>query len=273
MQLTPPAVKQAALELGVEVHQPLKVKHGTLDAWLIERNVDVAIVLAYGRILPPAVLAAPRFGCINLHASLLPKYRGAAPINWALYNGETATGIALMQMDEGLDTGPVFVTRTTTIQADWDAGRLSHELATLAAEMVRADLAAYVFTGRTPLAQEHALATHAPPFGNAELVLDWTRSAVQLHNQVRAFSPRPGANSWLLGKRLRILLSEPLTSIALGTPGAIVVAEGGEVVIQTGQGGLRILRAQLEGKRELDARDLVNGRVLQVGMQLGAGAR
>lgn len=271
LKLHPPPVKEAALELGLDVFQPTKVKDGSLLQWLTERRVDVAVVLAYGRILPPAILQCPRFGCVNLHASLLPKYRGAAPINWALFNGETRTGMSLMQMDEGLDTGPVFERREIEIESGWDSGQLGRALGQLAARMIQEDLPR-VFAGQQPAPQDPALATHAPPFGSEQLVIDWSRDAVAIHNQVRAFGPRPGAHSWLAGKRLRILETEPLANYPDGAQvGQVVVAEGGEAVVQTGRGGLRLLRAQLEGKKELGARDLVNGRVLRVGQTLGAG--
>lgn len=270
LKLQPPPVKETALELGLDVFQPLKVKDGTLLQWLTERRIDVAVVLAYGRILPPPILECPRFGCINLHASLLPKYRGAAPINWAIFNGELRTGISLMQMDAGLDTGPIFERRELDIPAAWNAGQLSHALAQLAAQMIHDDLSV-VFGGQQPSPQDPTLATYAPPFGSAELTIDWSRSALAIHNQVRAFGPRPGAHSWLAGKRLRLLESEPLSNYPVGEPvGQVVVAEGAEIVVQTGHGGLRLLRAQLEGKKELGARDLVNGRVLRVGQQLGS---
>lgn len=270
MQLAEPAVKRAAASLGLEVHQPVKVKHGSLDVWLRERNVDVAVVMAYGRILPPPVLGAPRFGCVNLHASLLPRYRGAAPINWALFNDEPETGISLMQMDAGLDTGPVFCQRKLRIDAGWNAGELSERLAQLAALVIEEDLE-QVFAGNQPVAQDPTLATHAPPFGNPELAIDWQRSALQINNQIRAFAPRPGAHSWLGGKRLRITRASALPAGQDATerePGTVAVAEGAQLLIATGSGLLRIERAQLEGKRELEAKDLVNGRTLQRGQVL-----
>src|SRR5262245_61527634 len=133
LRLTEPAVKRAARELGIDVHQPVKVKTGNLHDWLGERRVDVAVVLAYGRMLPKAVLDVPGRGCMNLHASLLPRYRGAAPINWAIARGERETGVSLMQMDEGMDTGPVFTMRSIEIGPEETAGELAARIAELSA--------------------------------------------------------------------------------------------------------------------------------------------
>ena len=155
LTLQPPAVKAAALELGIEVHQPVKVKTGNLDEWLRERTPDVALVMAYGRILPPAVLGAPRRGCMNLHASLLPRWRGAAPINWAIANGDTESGVCLMQMDEGLDTGPVFARLSVPIGPQETAGELAEQLAATAAQLVRESLALAVDGALVALPQAH----------------------------------------------------------------------------------------------------------------------
>ncbi len=270
MKLSPCPVKQRAQELGLEVHQPIKVKTGTLDAWLKDRDVQAAVVLAYGRILPKAVLTAPPFGCVNLHASLLPKYRGAAPIQWALMNGELETGISLMKMDEGLDTGPVYLERTLAISPGTTAGDLAARLADLAAEVVRNDLPE-VFGGLEPTPQDEKLATHAPPIEARHCALDWTRPAAALANQIMGLSPKPGAVTTLAGKRLKILRAEA-TAPAGGErqPGSIVLAQGTDLIVATGGGLLRIIEAQLPGKRALPARDLVNGRAFAAGMILGA---
>jgi methionyl-tRNA formyltransferase len=269
-----PAVKVAATALGVEVYQPQRVRDGSLEQWLKDHQVEVAVVMAYGRILPEAVLRAPRFGCVNLHASLLPKYRGAAPINWCLYHGELETGVSLMQMDAGLDTGPVYAMQRLAIDSAWNAGDLSQALAALAAQSVELDLPR-VFRGEVPVPQDHAQASHAPPLLGPEVELDWTRSAVGLQRQVRAFAPRPASHTWLDGKRLRILAANVVpnsfgpgpgsstSDAASPAPGCVVHAAGTQIWVTTGAGLLGIERAQLEGKRELDARDLVNGRTLQ----------
>ena len=158
-----PAVKLAALERGYDVYQPHKVRTGELGRWVSERAPDVALVIAYGRILPPDVLSAPRKGSLNLHASLLPKYRGAAPIQWAIASGERETGVSLMQMDEGLDTGPVFVREKLAIGPEESGGELAARIAELAALVVRRHLERCVRGELLPEPQDHALATQAPP--------------------------------------------------------------------------------------------------------------
>jgi methionyl-tRNA formyltransferase len=275
LSLSEPAVKTEALRLGLEVHQPLKVKDGELQRWLESKQVECAVVLAYGRILPQAVLDTPTKGCLNLHASLLPKYRGAAPIQWALMKGERETGISLMQMDVGLDTGPVYTRRTCPISETMDAGELASVLAELAATVVREDLT-NALGGQKAEPQDEALASWAPPIGPEHTRLDWKRSSVELHNQVRGLAPRPGTVTTLETKRLRILktLQQPEASGARTAhePGEVVVANGDQLWVATGSGLLRILEAQVEGKRALPARDLINGRVFSVGQRLGAEA-
>jgi methionyl-tRNA formyltransferase len=269
LALHEPAVKRTARELGVEVHQPVKVKTGNLDEWLAARAADVAVVLAYGRILPKAVLDAPRRGCMNLHASLLPKYRGAAPINWAIANGEIETGISLMQMDEGLDTGPVFCRRSVPIGRRETAGELAERLAQLAALVVREDLPRAVAGELQAVAQSDADATLAPPIGREHTRLDWTMSAERLSNLVRGMAPRPGAHTVLRGKSLRVLEAWPVDITLDATPGTVRVLGGTRLAVRAGSGWLELIRAQVEGKKPLDARELVNGRALKDGDVLG----
>jgi methionyl-tRNA formyltransferase len=262
LSLSEPAVKQAARELGIEVYQPTKVKSGELEAWLRDRNADVAVVLAYGRILPPAVLSAPRRGCLNLHASLLPKYRGAAPINWCIVNGETETGVALMQMDEGLDTGPVFCERRLPIGPTETAGELAERIAELCAVVVREDLGRAVSGEIPPTPQEHSRATHAPPITREHTQIDWSQPAEAIANLIRGMAPRPGAHTRVRGKRLRLARARVSDQTLAAEPGRVGLGIGRELLVATGAGTLEILRAQLEGKKELDAGDLLNGRSL-----------
>src|SRR6188768_1859725 len=204
LKIAPPPVKEAALELGLSVHQPTKVRTGELAAWLREKAVDVALVMAYGRILPADVLAAPRRGAMNLHASLLPRYRGAAPINWVIVHGETQTGVSLMQMDEGLDTGPVYARHAMDLSDTETAGTLGERMATLAAHVVRADLASAVEGKLMADPQDEALASHAPLIERAHLQVDWSRPALEIARLIRGMAPRPGAFTLLGGKVLRL---------------------------------------------------------------------
>jgi methionyl-tRNA formyltransferase len=268
LSLQPPAVKTAALELGFTVHQPVKVKTGNLDQWLSERTPDVALVLAYGRILPPAVLNAPRRGCMNLHASLLPRWRGAAPINWSIMHGDTETGICLMQMDEGLDTGPVYARRAIPIGAQETAGELAERLAATAAQLVREELARAVDGALEAIPQEHEKATHAPPLERQHGALNFSASARDLVNLVRGLAPRPGAHTLLHGRPLKIARALLDDGPARGEPGLVSV-EHKRVLVSTADGAFELVRAQLEGRKELAASELLNGRALKAGDVLG----
>jgi methionyl-tRNA formyltransferase len=270
LKVSAPPVKEAALELGLSVHQPTKVRTGELGTWLREKAVDVALVMAYGRILPLDVLSAPRRGAMNLHASLLPRYRGAAPINWVIVHGETQTGVSLMQMDEGLDTGPVFSRHALDLSDTETGGSLAERIATLAAHVVRADLAAAVDGKLVAEPQDAALASHAPLIERHHLQVDWGRSAVEIGRLVRGMAPKPGAFTLLGGKVLRIHDARPLPGPmpSGATPGTFSVL-GKRALVATGNGTLELINAQLEGKKALMAQDLINGRVLVEGLVLG----
>jgi methionyl-tRNA formyltransferase len=270
LEISEPAVKRVARELGVEVHQPVKVKTGTLDEWLRDRKPDVAVVLAYGRILPDAVLLAPKRGCMNLHASLLPLYRGAAPIQWALIRGETETGFSLMQMDSGLDTGPVYSVRRLAIFPEDDAGTLGVRLAELGAAVIEEDLPRAVRGDLSPIPQDAARATFAPPLTREHGRIDWKSDAVSVTNLVRGLSPRPGAFTTLGNRTLKILAAKPGPSgEAVGVPGTVVRADKGGLWIATLSGTVDLRRAQPEGKKPMSGPDLVNGRALRLGDVLG----
>jgi len=268
LNLQPPAVKVAALELGFEVHQPVKVKTGNLDEWLRERTPDVALVMAYGRILPTAVLSAPTRGCMNLHASLLPRWRGAAPINWSIIHGDHETGICLMQMDEGLDTGPVYARRAIPIGDDETAGELAERLAATSAQLVREELARAVAGELEAMPQEHDKSTHAPPLERADGALNFSKTARDLVNLVRGLAPRPGAHTLLNGKPLKITQARLSSTPSAGEPGLVSVDQK-RVLISTIDGTFELVRAQLEGRKELPAQDLINGRALKPGDLLG----
>jgi methionyl-tRNA formyltransferase len=270
MKTQAPAVKLAALERNFDVFQPQKVRTGELLRWVSERAPDVALVIAYGRILPSDVLAAPRAGSLNLHASLLPKYRGAAPINWAIVSGETETGVSLMQMDAGLDTGPVLAREAIGIGPEETAGELAARIAELAARVVRLHLERAVRGELAPEAQDDALASHAPPIEAEHRRVDFGKKAVEIANLVRGMAPSPGAFTTIFGKRLRLARVRPIAEpLPVGAPGTVYLAGGLPRVI-TEDRAVEIVAAQLEGKREVSGRDLVNGRVLYEGLTLGS---
>lgn len=271
LELKAPPVKVRAEELGLPVVQPAKIRTPEFAAWVAEREADVALVIAYGRILPPAVLNAPRRGCLNLHASILPKYRGAAPITWAIVHGETETGIALMQMDEGMDTGPVLTQSRIPIGPETTADELAVDLGALAARVVREDLARAVRGEIPAIPQDHAAATMAPILDKVNGRIDFSRPARAVHDHVRGMTSWPGAFTTVGGKTLKVLESRTLAETgSLAPPGTVVAATKSGIDIACAEGALRVLRAQLEGKKALPAVDLVAGRTLREGMVLGA---
>lgn len=271
LSLKPPPVKLRAIELGLEVIQPKKLKTGEVAAWMREKRADVALVIAYGRILPLDMLEAPRRGCMNLHASLLPKYRGAAPIQWSLVHGERVTGITLTQMDEGLDSGPVFAQRSLEVSPNETAGELAVRLATLAAEVTRLDLPRAVSGEIIAKAQRHEEATLAPILKKEDGKIDFLKTAREVHDHVRGMTPWPGAFTHLEDGRTLKLLQ---TTIAPwegppAEPGTIVAADKRGVLVGCADGLVEIVRAQVEGRKPLAAADLVAGRTLAQGMRLG----
>jgi len=270
LKVREPAVKRASLELGLTVHQPTKVRTGALAQWLSEREADVAVVLAYGRILPLGVLEAPQHGCMNLHASLLPKYRGAAPINWAIVRGETETGVSLMQMTEGCDEGPVYVQRRLPIRDDTDAGALTAKVAELAATMVREDLPLAVAGHLAAVPQDDGAATLAPLIQPSHRIIDWSNANQDVTNLVRGMAPAPCAVTSLHGKRLKVLRASVSDDAAPGPAGRVTVSARRRILVASGRGTVEITRAQLEGRRALPAADLVNGRVVVDGDQFGS---
>jgi methionyl-tRNA formyltransferase len=269
MKLRPPPVKERALALGLEVVQPTKIRRGPFVAWVQSKQADVALVIAYGRILRPNVLTAPRCGCMNLHASLLPHYRGAAPINWAIVRGEKETGVCLMQMDEGMDTGPVFSTHRMAIAGNETAGELYQRLGQLAADVVRSDLRAAVQGDLVAQPQEHAAHSHAPMLSKSDGRIDWSQPAPKVHDHARGMTPWPGAHTLLDGKLFKVLRTRPADGPSGGVPGRVVAIEKGRVFIACGEGRIELLRAQLAGRKALDAAQLVSGRSLAEGMRLG----
>ncbi|HTB76550.1 MAG TPA: methionyl-tRNA formyltransferase [Polyangiaceae bacterium] len=275
LTLTAPAVKVRALELGLPVVQPTKLKTGEFAEWVRAQQADVALVVAYGRILRRDVLDAPRLGCVNVHASLLPKYRGAAPITWAVVRGETETGVTLMKLDEGMDTGPTFASVATPIGPDETAGELGERLARIGGDAVRGSLRRYVAGEYALVAQDDAAATAAPMLEKDNGRIDWTMGARQVHDHVRGMSPWPGAFTMARGRPVKVHATRVLTTEAIGAraqpPGQVVLADKSRVLVASGGAGtVELVTVQPEGKRAMRASEWVMGRGVAEGDTLGA---
>ncbi|MDH5673954.1 MAG: methionyl-tRNA formyltransferase [Myxococcales bacterium] len=272
MKLTPPPVKELALQRGIEVIQPRRVRRPALAEQLAALGADVAVVVAYGRILPPALLAAPRLGCVNVHASLLPKLRGAAPIQWAVIGGDAESGVCLMQMDEGMDTGPVLACRSLAIGAEETAGELSERLSKLGGELLGQELPRYLRGELEPRPQDHARATLAPPLAKSHGRVDFSHSARALKNLIRGTAPWPGAYGYLDGRRIKLHRARVLVEAGeSGEPGTIVRADRHGIEVACGQGVVAIDELQPEGKKRMTAEQFLAGHRCEAGARFDGG--
>ena len=265
MKLLPSAVKQTALERGFAVAQPASLKTPETQAELAALKADVMVVAAYGLILPQAVLDLPRRGCLNIHASLLPRWRGAAPIQRALLAGDTETGITIMRMDAGLDTGAMLLKSVTPIAESESAGALHDRLMALGAAAIVEALEK--LDTLTPEPQDDALATYAAKLGKEEARLDWTRPAARLARAVRGYNPVPGAWTLLAGAPLKIWAAR--AAAGSGAPGAVLPGEA-ELLVACGDGALAITELQPAGGKRMPAAAFLAGRALPPGTVLGA---
>ena len=260
-QLAASAVKQAALEAGIVVEQPETLRDKTARERLAAYAPDLVVVVAYGLILPKSVLALPRLGCWNVHASLLPRWRGAAPIQRAILAGDAETGVDLMQMEAGLDTGPVLLEARTPIAATDTGGTLHDRLAALGAQLL-ADGLARTLRGETltPTPQRDEGIEYAHKLDKAEARLDWNEPAAALARKVRAFDPWPVAECSLDGERVRLWSASAPDVRSDASPGSIVAASAEGIDVATGDGVLRIRELQRDGGRRISARDWLNAR-------------
>ncbi len=268
LQPKPSAVKTLALELGLPVYQPAELKSEAARRPLAEAQAEVMVVAAYGLILPPAVLQIPRLGCVNIHASLLPRWRGAAPIQRAILAGDAETGITLMQMDAGLDTGPILSMARLPIAADETAGSLHDKLAALGArEVVR--LLPRLAAGEVKAQpQDDARAVYAPKIGKDEARIDWRLPASVVDRVVRAFNPVPGAWTEWRGQVLKIWRARP--AAGSGAPGTVLSATAEGLRVACGEGALTVLELQKAGGRRLSAAAFLAGQPLAPGERLNS---
>ncbi len=285
-KLKSPPVKEFARAYNLAVHQPAKIRTPEAFELFASHKADAAIVVAYGRILPAAFLHAPRLGCINVHFSLLPKYRGAAPVNWAIVRGEKETGVTTMFMDEGLDTGAILLQRATTIAEKECAPELMARLAQLGADLLSETLTR--FSDLIPRAQQEEDATHAPVLCREDGLIDWLQDALTIERCVRGFQPWPNSYTTHAGRKLIVWRAEAEhadTSLGISPggksefkDGEIIEARGDNLIVACGSGGkgskdsesvLRFIEVQPEGKRRMSVRDFLNGAQLKTGDRFG----
>jgi len=268
-RLTESPVKRLASRHAIPVCQPGTLRDRDAQVTLDAFRADLMVVVAYGLILPPAVLAMPRLGCINVHASLLPRWRGAAPIQRAILAGDRETGVCLMQMEAGLDTGPVLASASCPIEPDDTGGRLHDRLSVMGAQLLKENLDGIARGELESHVQDDSQASYADKLDKAEAMIDWTISAEQIARQVRAFNPWPVAETRYSGRQLRIWEAQPVAMATEQPPGRVLAAGKAGIDVACGVGVLRVLAVQLAGARQVSAIDFINAHPLE-GVRLGA---
>ena len=265
-QMAAPPVKEAALELNLPVFQPESVRTDKVYGQLLELKPDAIIVVAYGKILPKRILDLPKWGCINVHASLLPAYRGAAPIHWAIVNGETETGITIMKMDEGLDTGDMLSKKVTPIHDNNTMGELHDRLKFEGAQLLLTTLEGLQAGNVTPVPQSEVGTSYASLIKKEHEQIDWNQSAKKIHDHIRGFNPFPGTYTNFRGERFKIWQSLVSAKTWNEVPGTIYL-DGKEITVSTGDGTLTLIEVQPQSSRKMAASDWASGHKLQNGEQ------
>ncbi len=269
-QLQAPPVKRAALRLDLSVHQPERIKSAEARALLESLRPEAVVVVGYGQILPPWLLELPRYGCINLHASLLPAYRGAAPIQWAVANGESKTGITTIQMDPGMDTGPILLQWETQIGPEETAVALAERMSHPGAELMLETLVGLQAGKITLRPQDNSLASRAPLLKKEDGLIDWNQTARQIFNRVRGFLPWPGTYTGFRGSKLQVWWAKPHHSPDSGAaPGQLLIGKDELRVVCGGGTVLDLLEVQLEGRRRMSSAEFMRGAPPQSGERLG----
>lgn len=263
--MTPPDVKVCALRHGLPVYQPNTLRDGAAYEIIRGLNPDIIVVAAYGKIVPKEILDCPRYGCINVHGSLLPAYRGAAPIQWSVINGDPETGVTIMQMNEGLDTGDILFQRAIPIHIDDTAESMFERLSALGAEMTVEILDRIAAGDITPTPQDSSAATHAPMLNKEISVIDWNKPALQVHNLIRGLYSWPIALTSLGGKKVKIFRAHPGESG--GEAGKVIATD--PLTVACAQGSIIIEELQLEGKKRMDAKTFLVGHPLHIGDHFG----
>jgi methionyl-tRNA formyltransferase len=268
-ELVPSAVKRVAMAHGLPVWQPQRIKKdGEVLEQLRSTHADAFVVVAYGQILSQEILDMPRLGCVNGHGSLLPKYRGAAPIQWCLYHGEAETGITTMLMDAGMDTGAMLLKAVTPIGLLDNSGNLAEKLAGITADLMVETLVGLEAGRIEPMPQDHEQATYAPLIKKEDYGLDWSRGAIAIHNQVRGF--HPNCVTMFREQPLKVMATEPMEGEVGAVPGTVIkLVKNAGAIVQTGEGGLLLKEVQMAGKRSQLGWDFVNGMRLGLGERVG----
>ena len=264
-----PPVKLLALQHGLPLVQPEKIKEENFIQWVKTINPDLMVVVAFGQILPPKLLRIPSYGCINLHASLLPNYRGAAPINWALINGETRTGVTTILMNEWMDAGDILLQRETDIAPEDDALTLSHHLSILGAKLLFETISQLKRGMLHPLPQDHSKTSYAPLLKKEDGHIDWKKEAKIIHHQIRGTFPWPGGFTTWENKFLKILKSKVIDEETKEQPGTVSQVSLEGIKVATGKGYLVLTELQLQDRKKMSAAEFIRGHHLEKGMKLG----
>lgn len=268
-ELTPPDVKVEALKHGYTVYQPTSLRNGKGVEILSEIKPDLVVVVAYGKILPDDFLSYPKYGCINVHASILPKYRGASPIHYAVLNGDSETGVTVQQMDSGIDTGDILGIKTCSIDINDTTERMYEILAPLGAEVLMETIDLIEKGKATPVPQNEDEATHVGLLSKDMSAVDWSKSAFEIHNKIRGLYSWPGASTVLGGKTLKLHSSVLCDKKGHNIPGEVVEAKGRILVCCGDNNCIELKTVQLEGKKRMDAKVFLNGYNLAEGTVLG----
>ena len=260
-----PPIKELALKHHLPVLQPVKVRDAQFIAQVKEFSPDLIVAVAFGQILPRALLDIPAYGCVNVHASLLPFYRGAAPINWVLINGEIETGVTIMLLDEGMDTGDMLLQEKLPLMPTDTVVTLHDRLAQNGARLLGKALDGLGSAGWKRIPQDHAKATYAPLLKKEDGLIQWQKSAREIHNQIRGMNPWPGCFTYFNGKLLKVFAVEVGEQHAKETPGSIVEISEKGIAVATGTGALILKEIQLEGKKRMPAEEFIKGKTIKPG--------
>ena len=260
-------VKEVAVKAGIPVLQPEKIKRPEETARLLEYPADIYVIAAFGQILSKEILEQPRLGCINVHASLLPRYRGASPIQRVILDGEKSTGITIMQMNEGLDTGDILYTKSIDLAPDETFETLHDRLMVLGGEALTEALPLIEAGKLTPVKQDDSLSCYAPLIKKEDGLIDWKRSSDEIYSQIRAFNPWPGAFTYSSGRMLKIWEAQPVSGS--GRPGEILGTDKDSFTVACGSGAMKILSLQPEGKKRMETSAYLLGNKTESGMCLG----